>query len=79
MQAHKVCLYQCISVVTARQVLRGHPLLRAEASQDGTGAVLPAVVLSLPLDQGALPVGVQVPSAHTLRFPTDQIQGYGIG
>ena len=70
LQAHTVCLYQRISVERARQVLHGHPLLRAEASLDGTGAVLPTAVLSLPLDQGALPVGgVQVTSAHTPRAP----------
>ena len=64
----------------SRQGLRGHPLLQAEASLDGMGAVLPTAVLSLPPDQGALPVGgVQVPLAHTLRFPTDQTQGCGIG
>ena len=70
MQAPEVCRYQRISVMTARQVLRGQPLLRAEASLDGTGVVLPTAVLSLPLDQGALPVGgAQVTSAHILRAP----------
>ena len=70
MQAPEVCRYQRISVVTARQVLHGRPLLRAEASLDGTGVVLPTAVLSLPLDRGALPVGgAQVTSAHTLRPP----------